>query len=448
MTPWAPTGPPKMRDLSESSQTPHIWPRHPEGVVVDPVLPAAPYLFGEHAHDLVAAGVSALGGRLHRLEVAHVGYRPERDLVVRYRADVSWADGEPVEETLLAGTTIDGPPPGTLPLEAGDLSVGLWRYPFDPRLPGLAAAVVPREVLALVGPFVGDHVRLRVRSYRPTRRAVVHVVGDRGELYLKVLPVDAVAGLVDLHDQLIRTMPVPEVVGVDTDAGIVALRALPGETLRARITSGRPPWPDADAVLDVLDRLAGAVVPADRPPVPAPRRTAHHHADLVARVLPAATDRLHALCAALGDAAPDTRGVAHGDLHDGQLTVDGDRIVGVLDVDGAGPGDRIDDLGNLLGHLSTVALAPALAAGPLPGHVDALHARLARAVDPVELARAAAATVVGLSTGPFRAQDPAWEAETFRRLDLAAQWLARVGITVDPATGDRRLDERSLNPAS
>jgi hypothetical protein len=44
----------------------------------------------------------------------------------------------------------------------------------------------------------------------------------------------------------------------------------------------------------------------------------------------------------------------------------------------------------------------------------------------VVLARLVAAVCLGLATGAFRVQEPGWEDEARRRLDLAASWLDKV----------------------
>ncbi len=103
----------------------------------------------------------------------------------------------------------------------------------------------------------------------------------------------------------------------------------------------------------------------------------------------------------------------HGDLYEAQLLLAGGDVVGVLDVDGAGAGQRIDDLANLLGHLAVLGhhgYRRELAAG-LP-------------VAPADLATRVAAVVLGLATGPFRVQSRGWPQATEARLALAEELLA------------------------
>ncbi len=58
--------------------------------------------------------------------------------------------------------------------------------------------------------------------------------------------------------------------------------------------------------------------------------------------------------------------VVHGDLHHGNLLVDGERLTGVVDWDDAGPGDARADLVTLLLSARATAPDPALAAVLLP----------------------------------------------------------------------------------
>ena len=119
--------------------------------------------------------------------------------------------------------------------------------------------------------------------------------------------------------------------------------------------------------------------------------------------------------------APDVP--CHGDLHEAQLLVDGDRVTGLLDVDAVGPGRRADDLACLLGHATVLAQLE-------PGHrttTTALAARwraaFERTVDPDDLRARVAGVIVSLATGPHRVQQRDWQDATRARLDLAEQWL-------------------------
>jgi hypothetical protein len=406
-------------------------------VIVDPDLPAAEHMLGPGADHLVAAGLRELGGRLVNLAPTQVVYRPGSELTVRYDARVVWGEGDEVDEVLCTGTTRDGAPAGTVPLVADGLEAGLWRYPFDPALPGLEPSVMAAGVAAVAGAFVGPNPSLKVMAYRPGRRAVIHAVGEGTEVYLKVVRPSTFDSMVAIHHTLARHLPVPEVLAGDPETGILVLRALSGRPLRDRLREGDGEggrsWPPAEAIIELLDRLAAVPVPRSaKAPTPisdGPRP----HLTMIERVLPEESARLDRLRRALVDerATPSVGAhvLIHGDLHEAQLMVEGSTITGMLDIDGVGPGERVDDLARLLGHLSTLALGAKETRVDLEAYVGRLRASFAQVVDPHELDLRAGAVAVGLATGPFRVQAEGWEAETRRRLDLALRWC---GIGSEP----------------
>jgi hypothetical protein len=402
--------------------------QHDHGVIDDPDLPAAAQLLGPPAEHLVAAGLAALGAELRGLRPTQVVYRPGSDLTVRYDATVAWSDGRVTEEVLCTGTTRAGAPSGTIPVAAEGMEAGLWRYPFDPALPGLTAAVTPSGAAAVAGAHVGARPRLTVRAYRPGRRAVVHAASEVGEVYLKVVRPATFDAMVSTHRALLGAgLPVPEVIAGDPARGILVLRALPGTVLRERIRTGATPWPGGHDVLDLLDRLSSVGPPPGIGPAGHTRRATVAHLTMVERALPGESARVVALREHLEHLPPPAGPVTlvHGDLHEAQLMTAGSRITGLLDIDGVGTGQRVDDLGRLLGHLSTLALGAGAHRSAIEAYVEALHRDFAAVVDPAELDHRAAAVAVGLATGPFRVQMEGWEQETRRRLVLAERWVAR-----------------------
>jgi aminoglycoside phosphotransferase (APT) family kinase protein len=398
--------------------------------IEDPGLPASAHLLGDGAWGLVAAGIAALDGELRRLEPAQVIYRPGSELTVRYDATVAWADGRVADEVLCVGTTRKGAPEGTVPLVAEGLEAGLWRYPFDPALPGLQDAVTPPGVAAVAGAIVGSHPELTMRAYRPARRAVIHAEGDRGEVYLKVVRPKVFDSMVATHRALAAAgLPVPDVLAGDPATGILVLRALPGNGLRDRLRAGSRPWPDAAEVLAVLDRLAEVDPVPGMDPVSPISRGVSTHLTMLERALgvvdPAIDDLRRLLVDGWSAGTPEPvrpASLIHGDLHEAQLLVDGAAITGVLDIDGVGPGDRADDLGRFLGHVSALALGSGRHRAAVDAYVGELRADFARSVDADELDRRAASVVAGLAVGPFRVQMDGWQDESRRRLALALWW--------------------------
>ena len=88
------------------------------------------------------------------------------------------------------------------------------------------------------------------------------------------------------------------------------------------------------------------------------------------------------------------------------------RGVGVLDVDTIGPGRRADDLACLIGHLSTIQRMNAEQEAKVRDLLARWVPVFDRRVDPVELRLRAAAVVISLATGPYRGQEPDWQAQT------------------------------------
>jgi len=389
----------------------------------DPALPAVAHLTGPGAVDVVGAAVAAAGGVLHDLRTSHVQYRPGADLVVRYRGEVTWSDGQHVaDETLLAAANRGGALPGTVPVVAEadgrELEASVWRWPFDPLLPALQDAVTPGRGDHVLAPLIGATRSVEVVAYRPTERAVVRVEGAEGRAYVKVVPPAELPALVARHERLLAAgLPVPEVLAT-TGEGLVVLAERPGTTFRQRIKDDLAGWPTTDHLCALLERLHA--LPAD---VPSARgsRTAdgRGHAALLAAVLPDHAGALSALAERFGaglDAVQRRSGpMVHGDLHEGQLVVEASGAVsGLLDVDDAGAGDPLDDLATLAAHLRFRA---AVLEPDAPGRVrrrlletsDDLRSRAAARWGRTATDVTVAAVLVGLATGPFRLQREGWQ---------------------------------------
>jgi len=419
-------------------------------MVRDSLLPALEVLLGTGSRDVVAAAVEAAGGSLLTVERRQVLYRPGEQASVRYAADVSWAGAEPVAETIVAVTTVSGPPPGTLVVAAGELAVGLFRYPDDPALPGLAVATSPAAVVDRLG-IAAPGVRLTVRTYRPGRRAVVRAVDPAGaepaaspgvghggrpagvaggaarERYLKVVPPDEAAALRDGLVALRRHLPVPEIAGSWPDLGIVALERLPGRTIRDVLLAGSrrevAALPDGGAILGLLARFPAPAPDAPRRRGPISRVAGH--AGLLAAVLPAERERIAEIVRRAGPRpAGSALSAVHGDLHEAQLLVDGHGLSGILDLDDTGRGHLVDDLATMLGHLATLAVAVPRRQARIERYLARLRPSFERAADADELRRATAAAVLGLATGPFRVQQRDWRRRSRDRIALAEAWLA------------------------
>jgi aminoglycoside phosphotransferase len=377
-------------------------------------------LSGHDAGGVLAAAAAAGGGTILTWRARDITHQPSRGVTVSYDAKVRWADGRSARETFAACT--GDLPAGALHLDDGTDRVAVWRYPADPGLPGLAAANDPDAVAALLAELgLSDGpVRLTSRGYRPLRRAVIEAIGSRGRLFIKVVRPDRVEALHRRHRLLVAAgVPAPQSLGWTHD-GILVLQALPGRTLRQAIGSAAAPSPEA--IVELLDRLPVELADGHRHRSWLDRVV--HYAAVVGASLPDQAERADHIARAIAAEAGRGPTVAvHGDFYESQLLVDGGRIRGLLDVDAARPGDRLDDLGCLLGHLSVLAQLDRRRARAINRLGARYLAGFERNVDPADLRYRTAAVVISLATGPHRVQERHWPATTRRLVDLAEHWL-------------------------
>lgn len=384
-------------------------------------LPALDLLLGPQAAAILEAAVGEYNAGLTALRIADAHVAPSGGVRVRYVGDVRRADGNMRRETLVAATG-DRIPPGAAVL-AGDVDgtpveVGVWRWPQDPALPGLATAADPArlaELLAVQGP-----VGITVRGYRPGQRAVLEATDGSSRWFVKVVAPSAIADLHHRHTVLGAVLPVPPIVASHCD-GLIVLPEAPGTLLRALLTRDgldgtRLPAPST--LQHALDTLPTALLKLP------PRPTHLHRVTHSARVLKLTADvdvremvdEMHSAATASA-----TQPV-HGDFHDGQLLVADGGLSALIDVDTAGPGERADEWATLLGHLSVSGLQNPRARY----YGTAVLAHAERQTDPADLHLRTAAVVLGLATGPFRAQRPSWRERTAARIELAQQWISRM----------------------
>ena len=356
-------------------------------------------------------------------------------MVVRYSAQVSW-NGEPAQrETLAASSTIHGSHAGTVGVTAttpaGPLDVGVWRWPFDPVLLGLPHVVSASSVAALLvsvhGPLDPHAVRLEVVAYRPTDRAVLRVdVEGRGTVaYIKVISPDATSAIAERHRILLAAgVPVPRIDAIDEAHGVIVLAPLIGPTLRELIKADAAGWPECSGYDRLADGFASA--PLDGTANVSRLTDGALHARMLATVMPETADRLDELAERFERTpAPPADTVIHGDLHEAQIIVDQTSIVGVLDIDDAGPGLAVDDRANVLARLAFRATTDPARRVVIQTYADRLRRDSQTRFDAAMLDLHTAAALVGLATGPFRLQSPGWSDSVVALLDVVDELSMR-----------------------
>lgn len=395
-------------------------------------LRGAELLTGPAVGELLQAALATAGRRLDDWSLRAVHGRG-RSVSVLF--DVTTADGS--EDLLVVHVAENEVPAGTVELTAGGLRVHVWRYPDDPYLPGLPSATSPirvRELLDGLGLAPG-RVRLRARTYRPTRRAVVEVtvVGPRGTtsaLFLKVLGgrtrerVERRTRELALPHRALRDagLPVPGVLGIAEQQGIVALTAVAGRTLRGVLADVSVPQPDPAPILELITRLSA--VPLETAGDPRRFAAAARHAPELVRAVPDLAGVIEEVAAA-ADGAGGPEGTVHGDLHDGQLLVLDGRMTGLLDVDGAGTGLLAHDAGRLVAYVDSLRERGGEVAERGDRLARELFAGFAERIGDDHLRRAVAGARLSMATAPGRSRGDGWRDQTRDRIREAAAWLER-----------------------
>jgi hypothetical protein len=370
-------------------------------------------------------------------------YRPGRRIAVRYRARLAWPDGRSRDVTLGATERRSGPPAGSTVVERDGATVAVWRWPDDPQLPGLRAAASPGYVRALLDEYGAPPgpIYLSTKSYWPGRRAVIQATLPSPKLrfdaararlgqapakqliYIKVVRPGEAQPLYELHAKLGAVLPVARCPGGSDELGILVLEALSGSTLGDWLSHGASALPAGTSLLDLLRRLE----PFDLGDVPRTTtgQKVENHVRLLRKVLPDQSDLLDRFVADYGEERPQPLTTVHGDFHEAQVLVQGGQVSGLLDVDDVGPGQLVDDLALMIGRVWALAYFGKGDRESIRRYAEHLLEVFGAAVDADELRRRVAGALLGRATGPFRAQERGWPAETRARLRLAENWLSR-----------------------
>lgn len=403
----------------------------PAREIQDDAVPAIAVLLGNDIDGLLEAALDETRLAFDSKTISQVRYLPGRSITAQYRVETVSADGATAHQTLVATSGINVPE-GVSVFGDGAVDIAVWQFPHDPFLPGLATATTPETATALLRQVgeATDSVEIRTRAYRAGRRAVIEVTAPGAKMFVKVVRPEKVAGLQAVHGALVEHLPVPRSLGWSQADGLVALQAMDGATLRRSLESRSDQLPSPASLIALLDRFPTPA--ADATKTSGPRRRVATHAQLLSAVAPELKNRIDELVGRLETTTSAGREPVHGDFHASQILVHRGEIIGLVDVDTTGVGDRIDDLATMLGQIATLGLMSP-AAKHIKKYGTALMAEFDRHVDPVDLRLRAAAAVFGLATGPFRVQLPDWPAQTSIRLDLALAWAESANAIGNPS---------------
>lgn len=370
----------------------------------DPVLPEVEILLGGRARALLE---SAVGGDIGSYRLRQVTWWPGRSITVRY--EVTFADGDRGPQIVACAGSI---PDGTAIFEAGNARIGIWAVPNDPSLPGLASTLDPRTLRPMLESIGvrAERLAVRLRAYRPTRRAVVEVDTERTRIYVKLGRPAAIRELHNTHKAMSKVLPVPESLGYDPSLGILVMPSGRGQTMR-NVLDGGGPLPAPDALDDLLAGLPAPVSDRRRSPI----EKLESLTTLLAHIAPDEASRIEDVAGKIGDEVEKPAVPTHGDFHDGQLLVDEGAVTGLLDVDTHAMGHPADDPATMLGHLASRQVH-ASGSDRIGRMLVGLEPMWVARVDTTELRRRTAAVMLGLATGPFRVQQDDWPRQVRERI--------------------------------
>ena len=280
-----------------------------------------------------------------QFRIRQVSYIPGRLASVSYLAEWDAAEGLPSQHFVVS--TGQGKP------------TRVFLFPDDERLPGLPQAVDPEAALKLVNKHVmaigARRMRVEVVRYRPGNRAVLrHHIGRAG-FYARVMRPASLSPFLKSWELVAGSAFVaPRIAGYWADGGVVWMSEIPGRNLRRLIRRGGQP--DPAPLLHGLETLwnqshgepKGQPFNLSGAYLAAKRNLAHfaQENDSAAASMKRIVESLNPFVESW---RPST--VAHNDFYDDQILVLPDGGVALVDLEEAGPGDPMLDVGNFTAHL-------------------------------------------------------------------------------------------------
>jgi hypothetical protein len=387
----------------------------------DDILPEIHEMLGSDVAPILDAALA--DGKVVGARPWSVSYRPGRSAAVVYDVSADLESGGRWQGLMAAYAGADFPENVSAVVSDGTVRIGVWRFPYDPWLTGLARLIDPAtqaQVLAQVGieaPAAGYHTR----TYRPGRRAVLELFVPGGRIFAKVVRPGEAEGIHQAHKRMEQVLPVPHSLGWSDDLGVILLEARPGITLRSALETGETPLPHPERLVDLLDALPR---PRSDARMPGPAARVDFQVRLLERLVPDALGSLRRIATECervqdhGDPVP-----VHGDFHSAQILVRGGAIVGLIDIDDAVLGTRADDLALFIAGLTVVASA-ASARPTITEYLGSVRSHFEQLTDPEDLRRRAAAALLGFAGGPFRIWRPDWHGRTRELIAMAEAMLS------------------------
>lgn len=416
-------------------------------VARDRALPGLATLFDPDAF-LEAVRKAAREERLERAVPRYIRYKRGTNCLVAYRLE---GRGAPIDVYAKARGR-DAAAKLAKAVERSGLGGALGRSRFAIADGAIVVCVFPDDAKLSVLSRLGDRAALRrllarvlpgcaslwdgelqTLRYKPERRYVALLSTPDGARVALKFYADGGFAQANRNAKRHRSrdrLRLPERVGSLAAHAVLGLEWIEGEALPEAIAGGR-----AEECVRVGEALAslherrGRRLPARTRETEAALAAAL--ADSLAELWPAQGRRAAALAARIAaglppDAAPC---MVHGDLHDRQVILCGDRVA-ILDLDRAAHASPLLDLGSFAGRLlrrgALGELAEAQArdatAALLEGYRAARRARL-----PDGLAAYTALALLGLAAEPFRERAPDWPERLAALLGRAEAALAGTG---------------------